>query len=349
MTMRKSLRLKYFSIIIALFVLAGLGACRPDGTNIPLTPGTVGSETPTEVPEVTEAPTPMAAVPAVILTISPEADPAIVALIQSAVETLAAGSELQVLVYESLTPDLIHAGVRIVVGVELDLSGFAAGNPAVQFVEINRPGSVAGENLSVIGDPVLDEQRRAFMAGYLTALVSSDYKVAGLLASDVSTTTEEVNAYVIGARFFCGLCNPKYPPYNSFPQWDTLPPGSAAGAFQPMAESFVNLGVEVVYISETLASPELTGYFSDLGLKVVAGKGPDRPRDNWVATVILDPAPALTDLWPDLLAGTGGQSLPMSVGLVDTEAGLISEGRQRLFDEMLVEIEAGNALPEFTP
>lgn len=344
--MKKLHRSRYFLLIIGLFVLAGLGACRPESTP---TPDTSVTATQAEAQVATEAPTATAAVPAVILTMAPDADPGMISLTQSAVETLAGDSGLQVLVYDSLTPELIHAGVRIVVGIGVDLSGFAAGNPSIQFVEVGRPGSVPGANLSVIGDPVVDEQRRAFMAGYLTALVSSDYKVAGLLASDVSTTTEEVNAYVIGARFFCGLCNPKYPPYNSFPQWDTLPSGSAAGAYQPAAQQFVNLGVEVVYIGETLATPELTGYFSDLGLKVVAASGPDVPRENWVATVTLDPAPALMAMWPDLLAGTGAQVSPMSVGLADTEAGLISDGRQRLFDEMLVELAAGYALPEFTP
>ncbi len=344
--MKKPHRNRRILLILGLFILIGLGACRPDSTP---TPDMSASETQTEAPVVTEAPTATVAVPAVILTSAPDANPAIVALTQSAVETLASDSGLQFLVYDSLTAELIHAGVRIVVGIGVDLSGFAAGNPSVQFVEVDRPGAVPGANLSVVGDPVIDEQRRAFMAGYLTALVSSDYKVAGLLASDVSTTTEEVNAYVIGARFFCGLCNPKYPPYHSFPQWDTLPSGSAAGAFQPLAQQFVNLGVEVVYIGETLATPELTGYFSDLGLKVVAANSPDMPRDNWVGTVTLDPTPALIGMWPDLLAGTGAQGSPMSVGLIDTEAGLISDGRQRLFDEMLAELVTGYALPEFTP
>jgi basic membrane lipoprotein Med (substrate-binding protein (PBP1-ABC) superfamily) len=347
--MSKSRLKRTLLFFIAFVILVGVSACRPGSADITSTPDQGSIETQTEVPAATEAPTATTAVPAVILITSPNADPAIAAQVQSAVETLAVDSGLQVLVYDSLTPELIHTGVRIVVGVGTDLSGFAAGNPAVQFVEVARPGAVPGANLSVIGDPVVDEQRRAFMGGYLAALVSTDYKVAGLIASDISTTTEEVNAYVIGARFFCGLCNPKYPPYNSFPQWDTLPAGSAAGVFQSKAQGFINLGVEVVYISETLATPDLTGYFSDSGLKVVSGKGPDMPRENWVATVILDPAPSLIEIWPDLLAGSGGVGLPMSVGLTDTGAGLISEGRQRLFDEMLVELQAGYALPEFTP
>ncbi len=347
--MRKSLLNRYLSIYIVLLLFVGLSACRPDGASVTPTQDPAAIETQTENPAATDAPTPTTAAPAVILAISPVADPSVSDQVQSTLEALAADSGLQVQVYDSLVPELIHTGVRIVVGVGQDLSGFAGGNPAVQFVEVDRPGSVPGANLSVIGDDVLDEQRRAFMAGYLAALVSTDYKVAGLIASDLPTTTDEVNAYVIGARFFCGLCNPKYPPYNSFPQWDTLPAGSAAGAYQSTADSFIGLGVEVVYISETLASPELTGYFSDLGLKIVSGKGPDISRDNWAATVILDPAPALIVMWPELLAGTGGHVSPMSVGLADTDAGLISEGRQRLFDEMLVELEAGYALPEFTP
>lgn len=340
-------RLIYF--VIAFLFLFGLSACRPGNGDITPTPSEAGSEGQTETPLVTESPTPTTAIPAVIFTWSPEADPDLVAMTQTVVETLAAGSGLQVLVYDNLTPELIHSGVRIVVGVRVDLTGLAAGNPAVQFVAVDSPTVVPGANLSVIGDPVLDKQRQAFMGGYLAALVSEDYKVAGLLASDQATTTEEVNAFVIGARFFCGLCNPKYPPYNRFPQWETLPKGSTAGAYQTVADGFINLGVEVVYIGDGVSSTELTGYFAGVGLKVVSANGPDQPHEKWVGTVILDPAPSLAGLWTDLVAGKGGQALPMSVALVDTEAGLVSEGRMRLFDEMLVELEAGKALPEFTP
>ena len=54
-------------------------------------------------------------------------------------------------------------------------------------------------------------------------------------------------------------------------------------------------------------------------------------------------------LWPDLMAGMGGAQIPSAIALKDTEAGNISEGRLRMFEEMAEALEAGLVSPQTTP
>lgn len=337
------------SLVLALLFAFGLllSACQPgaDETPTPTVSATAAV--------VTEAatPTPTQGAPTVLLVAGPEADPLTLSLAQTALQPLAADASLQLVSVAALTPAELTENVRVVVAVGpgFDLAGLAAAAPAIQFVGIDQPGLTPGPNLSVVGDPVSDEERQNFMAGYLTAVISTDNKIAGLLPSDIPATTEAVNAYVIGARFFCGICNPQFPPYNSFPQWETFPSGSGVDAIQPVLNGFVNMAVEVVYVHADLISPDLLNTLSELGIVVVGGARPDMPRNNWAGTVVLDPGPALAQIWPDITAGTGGHQVPNGISLLDDEAGLISDGRLRLFEEMAADLEADLVLPETVP
>ena len=286
--------------------------------------------------------------PTVLLAAGPDADPGTVSRLQSTLEGLAADSGLALTLAQSLTPDQLTENIRVVIGVGagVDLAALAPTAPGIQFVAIDQPNAAAGVNLSVIGDPLLEEERQSFMGGYLAALVTTDYKVAGLIPTDTAYANEAQDAYLIGARFFCGLCNPKYPPYNVFPQLTTVPAASDPATLQNAVNSLVNLGTEVVYVHAALVRPELLESLSNAGLEVVGGASPDMPRNNWVGTVAIDPSPALAAIWADLLAGNPGQQVPGAILLLDREAGLVSEGRVRLFEEMKADLEADLVLPE---
>lgn len=332
-------------IIFALVIAAALSACGPQATATDaLTPG---PSTLTDVaPAATSTPT--QGVPTVLLVVTPDADPAWVASLQTTLEALAAESSLAVTVVDTLSPEQLTENIKIVVGVGtgVDLAALAPAAPAVHFVAVGQPNAVPSANLSVIGNALVEEERQTFMGGYLAALVTDDFKVTGLIPSDIALTNEAQNAFVTGARFYCGLCNPKYPPYNAFPQVLTLPTGSDTASLQSVVDTIANLGTEVIYVHPALVTPELLNIIEGFGMEVVSGARPDMPRNNWVGTVALDPAPALTAVWADIMAGNPGQQRPGSIVLLDQEAGLISAGRMRLFDEMQADLEADLVLPE---
>lgn len=331
-------------IIVLLIVLASLlSACGPE------TAVTQTAISETSAPFETQTPpTPTLSAPTVLLVISPDADPVTALQLQTTVETLAVESSLSLTVINSLTPDLLTENVKIVVGLGTgaDLAALALTAPAIQFVAIDQPNAVPSTNLSVIGDPLVEEERQTFMGGYLAALVSSDYKVAGLIPSDIPLTTEAQNAYMTGARFYCGLCKSLYPPYNIYPQVFTMPVSNDSTVIQTAVANLVALEAEVVYVHGQLIAPELLNLLTDRGILIVGGESPDMARNNWVGTVAVDPSPALTRIWGDVVAGTGGQQVPGSIVLLDLESGLLSDGRRIMFDEMKTDLEENLVLPE---
>jgi len=342
-----------FAITFILLALLGMAACSPE-TPAGETPPPAETEAATQVVEETEpspSPTPSPELPVVMLAFGEAADPWTVDRLQVILEELAAESSLGLVVQEGLSRESLAPNVRALVGVRLgmDPAELVGANPGVSFAFVNQAGVSPGGSLSVIGDPTIDQQHQSFMAGYLAALVSSDYKVAGLIPADQSLTAVMTDAFIIGVEFFCGVCNPLYPPFQNFPQWELMPLENAENGFQPAVDTLVINAVEILYLQGQLASPQMLTYLSDNNIKVVGDETPDTIRNNWVGTVTADPGPALIELWPDLLAGGGGTQAPSAIILRDTGAGLISEGRLRLFEEMADKLEAGLVSPEAGP
>jgi len=46
-------------------------------------------------------------------------------------------------------------------------------------------------------------------------------------------------------------------------------------------------------------------------------------------------------LWPDLVSGQGGITLPAPIVITDRNEALFSPGRQRIVDETLADLQAG--------
>jgi hypothetical protein len=346
---KKRINWIFLGIIIPAFII-GLSGCQPAEQQI--TDEATEAATPLDItasPAVDETENTPEDSPDVILGYDPGAETEMVTRIQTALESLAGDNGLSLEVLEELTPERITTSTKVVVGVGLDLTGLAQANPTVQFIAIDDQATVPLDNLSVIGDSA-DTQRVAFMGGYLAALISGDYKVSALVPEGVEESGLILEAFINGARFFCGICQPKYPPYNTFPSWQTLALENASSNYQSTVDALAAIGTEVVYLPGSLQSPELLTYFNSLDMKVISDQPAESPlMGNWVGTLGLDPVPALESIWLDILTGLGGHQVPAAITLSDTENGLISEGRYRMFEEMIVELETGQILIELTP
>jgi hypothetical protein len=350
------LRLKTFSGFIiwmaGFLLIMGLTACAPESALVE-TPA-VEPVIETAVPAATEVlitPAPTDTTPTVLLVSGTDTDPFLWSETQSLLESLAGGSSLRLVILDGLTPESITAEVEVVVGVGqyLELNTLAASAPDVSFVAIADPSAIVAENLSVIGDPIIEARQQAFMAGYLSAVISTDNKVAALIPDENAARDLLAESFVVGARFFCGLCQPLYPPYNPFPQWASLSSSAQEDVFRPAVNQFSSIGVEIMYVHGDLISPELLAYLDELGMKVVSDRAPDIQRSNWVGTITADPAPALEALWPALLSAEPGKRMPSAIVLADRQMGLVSEGRYRLFEAMVAELQAGLVSVEITP
>ncbi len=340
--MRKIVGKSHALWLIILVMVLSISACSPGQPMVTETPVVMTEDEPGSVTtEEPRTPTETPSAPDVLLVISPTAEGSLVSRLTDALESLVSERDLAFESVDGLSPDILTGTVQIVVAVGSDLSvAEAAGShPEIQFVAIGDPQTAPAQNLSVIASGADDQVDRAFMAGYLAALVSNDHKVAALFPED--KTSVRVDAYLNGARFYCGICRPLYPPYNVFPYVQYLPAENASDGFQPVVDSLALYGVEVLYIPNSLATPELLSYLAELGVKVVGDQSPDMPRNNWVGTVMTDPVPALISLWDTLFTENSGSLFPTQITVSDTEAGLLSEGRKRLFDEIAEDLLAG--------
>jgi len=348
----KNIKLRSLLIIIASIVLVFvIAACEPSSVLETIDPEEMNTESPSEVEtEIPPTLTPTQSVQKVILISEQGVDEFTLLQVQMALETLTteAGYALEIQDEASLEA---MTGVLLVVSIggDIDVDNLAQRYPEVPFVVVDNPNAVPASNVYVIGDPIVDQQNRAFMAGYLAALISEDYKVAALVSSEIDATEILLESFVIGARFFCGLCQPKYPPYQSFPQWQTLPGDNLEDQYQPIIDSFGNNGVEVLYVHGDLAVSPVMNAASENGMTVLSDQSPEMRLNNYAGTIVHDPSQALSELLPEILNGREGNRVPASIILADRNPALVSEGRYSMFLEMAENLQNGLVSAEAVP
>lgn len=339
-------------LVIGLMLIFGMAACAPDVSEVetPITEPEIETVVP-EPTETQETPPAQDMTPSVLLVSEGELASIVYSQILTRVETLTADSGMRLVVMEGINPEMITPNVQVVIGVgtNLNLNGLAVNSPGVTFLAIGDPTATVANNVSVIGDPGIEIRQKAFLAGYLSALISSDNKIAALIHADNPEQDLLGESFVVGGRFYCGICQPLYPPYNVFPQWEALSSQLGEGGYRPVVNSLDNKDVEIVYVHGELVTPDLLIYLEELGMKVVSDQPPDIVRANWVATLTMDPVPALENLWLELISGQPGVNMPAAIILTDAEMGLVSEGRYRLFEAMAAELQAGLVSYEIVP
>jgi hypothetical protein len=274
------------------------------------------------------------------------------------IERLVSRYSMDLIASEEIIEDaLISKNIKVVVSTSPtdDLPTIAARHPEVQFVAVDHPGFSPSENLSLIGAQDTFELQQTFMAGFLSGLISEDYKVAALIPADVEDSKTLTEVFVNGARFFCGACRPLYPPYNAFPQWETLPTDYTSADFEAIIDTLMAKEIEVLFVDGRLASTELFTYLNNWDVMFVSDSSlffhpwMQLVRNNWAGTVRPDVESALEEIFPFLLEGEGNHDVPVEMVVTSTEEGLISEGRLQVFDEFAEDLLNGLISPETVP
>lgn len=305
-----------------------------------------------------DAPTatmPPAAANQLVLLARDDADASLVSSFSALLTELGTENGLEFVTKSALSPaDLATAKVVVVLPPAPELLSWAANAPAVQFIAVGVEGVPASGNISLIGGGQSSVQNQAFMAGYLTALLTEDYRAGVILASGMPDTATVADAFKAGARFYCGLCKPFYPPFISFPFFPVTSEVANAqdqASWQAAADAMISLDVTHVYIQPEAFSPALANYLMQNNVIIVSGVLPaaDVDLSRWAGTLQYSPLEALRSLFPSVLAGNGGQQVPLSLTLLHGNAGLISDGRVRLFNETLDQLEQGLILPGSVP
>jgi len=338
-------------IFIILLLLGSLilFACTP--TNAESTP----TEADPTLPEVSPAPsitplettqeaTPIFTQSKVVFIAAPEADPVLAEQISN---TLAELSETEGLNFEqrpSFSPEEPTAEIKLLAAIPPDpgLYALAQSSPATQFLGIAIPALEAAPNLTVIDDQGTSPDKAGFLAGYLAAVATNEWRVGVISSSDNNAGVAQRDGFLNGAVFFCGLCRQTFPPFNTYPMFAEAPENSNPSEWLALADILVNNAVQTVYIPPGVSDESLLEYLADAGINIIASTSPlPGLKERWIAIITADYPLVVRSTWPDLIAGQGGGVLSAPLTFSDPNYNLFSPGRQHLVEKMLAELSTG--------
>ena len=335
------MRFKLPAITLLLVLILSATACGPSA------PAATATPIPTDTPVPTVTPTPL---PGRVILVAPDNTAANdLQAAQSTLQDLAGGSNLVFETRQALQPSDVTSDVKIVVFLTppSNLSDFTNAAGQTQFVVISASDLPTAANLTVIR---LRTDYQAFIAGYVGSLIANDWRLSGLFTSDGPNSDVQQQAFAAGEAYFCGLCNPQYPPFVTLPQVVTLPSSSDPATWQSAFGQVYNIDMDTVYVDPAASSPDLLNYLAANKLHILGGQSPtDNLKANWVATVLFDPVSSLKTVWPSLVAGKGGQTVPASIVVTDTDDGSVSQGKMRLINETISMLLDGSLVPLPTP
>ncbi len=329
-------------ILICLLVSSLLAACSKASESTPtLSPA---SPSPTATAEPTVTPTPL---PPLLVLIAPQGEET--PWFNEAKTILEAVAQQEGIAFEikpSLTTDeLQHRPIPLVVILpgEVDPVALANAAPLTQFLAIGSEILVPQDNLSLISATVYRPDWEGFVAGFIAALVTEDWRVAVVADSLTVEGKAAQNGYRNGVRYLCGLCQPLYPPFPvpTYPLYGQLSPASSAADVEAVIAYFQTWSVKTVYLHQP--APEWLTAFGQAGFNLISDQPPPAGlRERWIASVQgIDLSTELQLVIPLLLEGKGGQNISLSLTLTNVNEALFSPGRQAYAEQMIGDLLSG--------
>jgi len=332
-------------LTVLLFVSLFGASCVP----VPVTPAILAPtplatiQAPTQA--LTGTTTPLPRPGKVVLVANPAPDPVLQALLAE----LAGQAGLSFEVQPSLSGRKIPPEWKIVViqSPPADLVQLAGAAPTTQFVALSAEKLKFAANLSII---ILHPDQEAFLAGYVSAMVTPDWRLVALMPSDTDGSPVFTDAFKNGSAYFCGACYSALSPIVSFPLVASLPTGSDLSAWQSAIDGLRKNIIYALYISPEINNPDLLHDQAAKKTILIGGQTPpaeNRPR--WAATIRSDTTSALRQLWSDLLAGKGGKAIDAPILITDIQESLLGLGKQQLVENVRKNLASGQIYPLTIP
>lgn len=328
-------------IAFLLSSLILLTSCAKPGDTTP------GTAIPVSPPASTESPT--SSTPLTILMLPADMPQAEYDRYQTLVYDLAQANGMRFQVRNTLTAaDITFEGsaLKIVIALPPDpgLEALAASAPGVQFLAVDIPGLAAAPNLSSVGASGLPVDQQAFVAGYIAGMVAPEWKVGILYPKNTNSGTTARDAFTNGFYFYCGTCrNPFFTyPVGIYPILVGISSDTPESDYNGHADILIHNLVKVAYVCPEVAQPEMLSYMAGSGVLLIGQTLPSEDiRPNWIASIQPDLISAVQRIFPELVAGNGGQIAPTSLFLTDVNTSLLSDAKIRLVQEVLDGLQNG--------
>jgi hypothetical protein len=296
--------------------------------------------TPSLAPSPTTPPTPTP-LPGRLVLLAPDGSSGTI------VDLIASSAQQAGLVLDkraALQPGDVSADVKVVFFLSPpdNLKDLLSAAPQVQFGGLSQAALDAAPNLTVIQS---SPDQAAFVAGFTAAVLSDDWRAAGLIPSEQSNL---IDAFRNGAGYFCGDCAPGWPLGAQFPIFADVSAAGDGGAWAAAAQTLFDNGkAEVFYLSPEASKDEVYAALQgkaqvDKPVKVVgSGAPPAALKAQWAASVSVDPSDALKKALAEMLAGRSAGTLLAPIQLSDVNSDVLSKGRQELVQKVIADLQAG--------
>lgn len=327
--------------LLVLIILAGCSA----GSETPPDVLTDPTASPTSSPTLT--PTPLAPV-GVFLT--PEgSNPEFVEELGPIIGGYIKAEGLRYQILPKLSTSDFQAeefAIVVVIPPYPELAALVESAPDTKFLAIGFDGLDIRDNLSVLGSGGTDYDIQGFIAGYIAAMITADWRVGALSVQENLNAQAARDGFRTGVKYFCGLCNPKYAPIGEnylYPKFIDLPVDASDAEISFSIDFLVDRAVNTFYIVPGVGTPQI--YRQLIGYqKNIIGSGMDfreEYREYWVASMEYDLAASLDEFWPRFLESeTGLEELPPLL-ISDVNPDLLSEGKLNLVMKILEDLQAG--------
>ncbi len=326
--------------VILLVLVLLLSACNnhPQLTaTVALTqPPTVEAPTETEPADIPTA-TPVVLLDADLVLWAPESvDPTLAEQLEKELSAYADTNGHTLALTTSLSTAQLSPNVRVVVSLASrnEVEPLASVLPQVQFLALNASDLVPAENLSlvIIGEPSRDQL--GFLAGYILALGTPDFRVGVLSQAGTPEGQITRDAFVTGARFYCGLCNARFAPVEYYPFTAEVSDPANPADWQAAVDALLAKSVTSIFVQPELSTPELIAYLNSKNITLIGVEGqPNLESIQRLLGVLssgIDIEPALGRL----LLGESVGVVKAGIELKQVNRDLFSDGRVILFERI---------------
>jgi hypothetical protein len=321
------------------FVLLGmlvLSACRSVGSETPAAQGTA-TFTAAASPPVTQTATPQH-----VLLVVPEGIGGLASdRIRTAVDQLASGTGLLVEEQTSL-PAQIDGEYALAIMLYPDQAFLEAAraNADLAFVAIAALDFPAETNLWVIGNQGTGMESASFLAGYIAAMITPEWRTGAIESFDSWSGMQLDQAFVNGGAFFCGLCRPKYPPFYTYPAslaMNSLDESAALTVISTIEEMDLSTVWASYEVLQILSRFDLPGRTSFLG----ESRPADFRQEAWIAAVRPAPEQRLAELWGLIRSGAPAEQVGIPIVIEDINPSILTPGKLELARRVGDELAAG--------
>jgi hypothetical protein len=333
-----------FLLLIISLVVVGCGqGTEPESSQTDL----AASETP--APTLTPEPSPTSLVPVGVFITPDGSDPTLVETLNPLLGSYLRAEGLRFQVLPRLTEEDFSTesyAIVVVIPPYPEITNLAESAPDTKFLAIGFSDLEPGENLSVLESGGGDYDIQGFVAGYIAAMVTTDWRVGVLSMQDDPDALEARDGFRTGVKYFCGLCNPKYAPTGInyvYPKYIDLPTDATEQQISANIDFMVDRVVNTFFIVPGVGTTQI--YQTLIGYeKNIIGSGADFREEYsefWVASLDHDLVAALEEFWPQFLEADSGLTVTPPLLLTDVNYELLSEGKILLVEDVLQDVSSG--------